>query len=148
MQTHGLNFVYRPQTVIMKIMMYICSCVTLSMYEELTLIVKSIESEVGKPTELIEKIRIHGKRKEALIEISREMSVLPGVQSLDDIFPSVKLFSYLNPLRPKAKKLFKRLNSVLEDIINQQENKLPSRNDGDNHRQEEKDNMTSRLSFI
>ncbi|KAI5672520.1 hypothetical protein M9H77_12884 [Catharanthus roseus] len=69
------------------------------------------------------------------------MVALSGVQTLADIIPSVKLFSYLNPLRPKAKKLFKRLDSVLEDIINEQENKLLSAKDGDNHRQEEKNNM-------
>ncbi|KAI5665036.1 hypothetical protein M9H77_24359 [Catharanthus roseus] len=188
MQTHGLNFADRPQTVIAKIMMYNCSGVTLSMYgdywrklrqiyvtellntksvqsfssimeEELILMVKSIESEVGKPMELIEKIRsylfdtlcrsalgkIHGKGKETLIEISREMVALSGVQTLEDIFPSVKLFSYLNPLRPKAKKLFKRLDSVLEDIINQQENKLLSLKDGDNQQEKEEDNMLSVL---
>nr|URS65382.1 alstonine synthase [Alstonia scholaris] len=190
LQTRGLAFADRPQSVVAKLMLHNCLGVTFSRYgdywrqlrqifamellssksvqsfstimeDELFAMVKSIESEAGRPIILADKLISYlyatlsratlgrvCKGKETLIEVTGETLALSGAQSLEDIFPSVKIFAYLNPLRPKVRKLFNRIDGVLEDIINQQEKKLLSaRVDNDQLQPEENDMLSVLLKL-
>ncbi|KAM7481479.1 hypothetical protein LguiB_006062 [Lonicera macranthoides] len=72
------------------------------------------------------------KEEDALIKLSQEVISLAGGFDVADLFPSLKFLHVICGMRPKLEKLQKKIDKILENIINEREKNLSSMEMGSN----------------
>ncbi|XP_058196839.1 premnaspirodiene oxygenase-like [Rhododendron vialii] len=107
--------------------------------DEVFHLIKSIKSSFGLPINLTKKIfsltnditfrAAFGKRYEdedALIPLIKESIELSGGFDVCDLFPSLKVLQFLSGMRSKLVGLHRKMDQMLENIINEHEENLGS----------------------
>ncbi|GMY30995.1 premnaspirodiene oxygenase-like isoform X1 [Fagus crenata] len=100
--------------------------------EEVSNLICFISSNAGLPINLSEKIfsstfgitarAAFGKKckdQEAFITLVKENLEVAGGFSVSDVFPSLKFLHVVNGMRPKLEELHKKMDKVLENIVNE-----------------------------
>ncbi|KAH7837277.1 hypothetical protein Vadar_011949 [Vaccinium darrowii] len=111
--------------------------------DEIFLLIESIKSSLGLPINLTKKIfsltddltfrAAFGKRcgdQDALIPLIKEMIDLSGGFDVSDLFPSVKVLQFLSGMRFKLVKIHRKMDQILETIINEHEENLKNSEEG------------------
>ncbi|KAE9461589.1 hypothetical protein C3L33_06498, partial [Rhododendron williamsianum] len=102
-------------------------------------LIESIKSSLGLPINLTKKIfsltnditfrAAFGKRyedKDVLIPLIKESIELLGGFDVCDLFPSLKVLQFLSGMRSKLVRLHRKMDQILENIINEHEENLKS----------------------
>ncbi|KAH7836776.1 hypothetical protein Vadar_005514 [Vaccinium darrowii] len=118
--------------------------------EEVFHLIESIESSLDSPINLTKKMfwltnditfrAAFGKRykdKDALISLMKESADLSGGFDVCDLFPSLKVLHFLSGMRSKLVRLHRKMDQILEEIINEHEENLESFKGGDDEAEEE-----------
>ncbi|KAF8409710.1 hypothetical protein HHK36_005789 [Tetracentron sinense] len=100
--------------------------------EEVSKFIQSISSSIGSLTNLSSKIfsvtnsitarAAFGKKckdQDVFILMVKEALILAGGFGVADIFPSLKLLHVLSGMRPKLERIHRKIDKILDDIINE-----------------------------
>ncbi|KAF8410849.1 hypothetical protein HHK36_003386 [Tetracentron sinense] len=100
--------------------------------EEVSNLIQSISSSIGSLINLSEIIfsmtysitaraafSKKCKEQEAFISATKETIILAGSFNLGDVFPSSKLLQVLSRMKPKLEKIHRKIDKILDDIINE-----------------------------
>ncbi|XP_027084207.1 premnaspirodiene oxygenase-like [Coffea arabica] len=120
------------------------------MEDELSFLVGSIEAEEGRPFTLNAKIVLYlnktisratvgrvCKDQGALILAAQEVSSLAGIFNIADLFPSLKILQLVCGLKPKLDELWRKLDVILDDIVNDHEKSMIDKQGGNSGMEEE-----------
>ncbi|KAM7503729.1 hypothetical protein LguiB_002633 [Lonicera macranthoides] len=140
MQTHDLIFADRPQLLAIKIMSYDSTGIAFAPYGNYWRQVRKIcilellnakrvhsfksirEEEIGSFINDTTSRAAFGKKcknQDEFIAVTKEAAKLAGGFDVPDIFPSLKFLHGISRMKPALEKLHRRMDKILDDIINE-----------------------------